>query len=652
MLEHALQYIALGWHILPLHPRDKRPATAHGVKDASTNAADIERWWSEVPFRNIGLACGVSGIVAVDIDPRNGGDQSWADLLDINQDGTLPATLEAETGSGGRHILFKHPGFPVKNRSIAKGVDIKADNGYIVVAPSVHPFGPSYRWLNWGTPIADAPEWLAAMWREPDLPRFAPPRIAVPDDAEERCMKYLEKMDPAVSLAGGHDATFRAACECIRFGLDDAATWRCMEWWNTNKCVPPWTTRELDHKIQDARKAVAKSGRVGIRVEPEPTGFERRVLATPNGAVELSAGVVAGEPYMRRFSDIKPQDIKWLWRDRIPQSKLTIVAGDPGLGKSFLTLDLAARVSTGAPWPDDTLPQEPGDVVLLSAEDNPEDTIWHRLNAAGANMERVYIVEGVVTEAKVSADGAPPVRPMDLAKDVYQLRLAIERCENCKLVIVDPISAYMGKADANSNTEVRGVLQPLVYTAADKGVAVVAVTHLRKGEGPALYRAVGSIGFVATCRVAWSVERDRDDPLGPVRVMKPIKSNVSPDTVGMKYALEGAGKDARVRWLDTAIALSSLVDAPEPNVYDQLAAWFDDFYPDHDWVPVAEFEQMAGPKGQGFAASTVRDMANSGGFKKARRHDRWWVGKRQANLRSIPEPSEEPDLSEVPDLDP
>jgi RecA-family ATPase len=160
---------------------------------------------------------------------------------------------------------------------------------------------------------------------------------------------------------------------------------------------------------------------------------------------------------------------------------------------------MAARVSTGAPWPDTPLELQPvGGVVLLSAEDDPADTIRPRLDAHGADVTRIVLLQSIDRP-----DGTN--RAVDLAVDGPALEAAIDTVPNCRLVVVDPISAYLGGVDSHSNSDVRGMLAQLAELAARRRVAVVAVTHLRKGDGPAMYRAMGSLAFVAAARAAWAI---------------------------------------------------------------------------------------------------------------------------------------------------
>ena len=164
--------------------------------------------------------------------------------------------------------------------------------------------------------------------------------------------------------------------------------------------------------------------------------------------------------------------------------------------------------------------------MLLNAEDDFADTIRPRLDAHYANCERVFCLTSM----------------SDLKRDIGQLRTAIERVENCRLVIVDPVSAYMGQADSHNNSEVRAVLSPLADLAAETRVAVLAVTHLRKGEGAAMYRAMGSLAFVAAARAAWAVCRDKTDPRR--RLMLAVKNNLAADVAdGLAFTIESHGPD-------------------------------------------------------------------------------------------------------------
>jgi putative DNA primase/helicase len=164
MLRAALWYAKQGFPVFPCRARRKEPLTRRGFKDASTERAQIEAWWTTWPNANIGIPTGTPrGLLVLDCDPRNGGPGDRADL--IAQCGEIPSTAEQITGGGGRHVFFHYSGGPVP-KTLAPGIELKGDGGYVIVAPSVHPSGNPYQWDGITGPkallhLAEAPPWLA-----------------------------------------------------------------------------------------------------------------------------------------------------------------------------------------------------------------------------------------------------------------------------------------------------------------------------------------------------------------------------------------------------------------------------------------------------------------------------------------------------------
>ena len=152
------------------------------------------------------------------------------------------------------------------------------------------------------------------------------------------------------------------------------------------------------------------------------------------------------------FSSIEPETVEWVWKDRIPLGKMTILSGDPGLGKSFVCCDLAARVSTGRSFPDGAACTT-GEFIILSCEDDKADTIRPRLDAHKAKLSRVHNL-CVQTD-----DGA--YAQLDLGKHVGQLQQLMQRHPSVRGIVLDPVTAFMGKIDQNSVTEIRRIFGPL-----------------------------------------------------------------------------------------------------------------------------------------------------------------------------------------------
>ena len=156
----AIRYASRGWAVLPCRPSGKEPAIRGGFKAATTEKRAIVAAWTGQSAANVGIATGaMSGLVVLDVDPRNEGDASLAELERIH--GPLPITATVETGGGGRHFYFAAPEGAVRSGVLADGLDIKADGGYVIAPPSVHPDGGVYRWANGPTvPLAPCPEWI------------------------------------------------------------------------------------------------------------------------------------------------------------------------------------------------------------------------------------------------------------------------------------------------------------------------------------------------------------------------------------------------------------------------------------------------------------------------------------------------------------
>lgn len=201
LLTAALEYAAKGWPIFPLKPRDKTPNTPNGFKDATTDAEQIRRWWKLSPAANIGLWC--RDFVVLDVDPRNGGALALEELLTTVADSYDFGTLEAATGGGGSHYVFKAPDFPVTIKEIAPGLDIKAAGGYIVAAPSIHPNGKPYQWVDDQEP-APMPAWLMSLIREKQGEKKGP--VVVP---------------PSISKGAQHDTLFKLAASLRAKGFEE-----------------------------------------------------------------------------------------------------------------------------------------------------------------------------------------------------------------------------------------------------------------------------------------------------------------------------------------------------------------------------------------------------------------------------------------------
>jgi hypothetical protein len=296
------------------------------------------------------------------------------------------------------------------------------------------------------------------------------------------------------------------------------------------------------------QKIAEKTGMIGVHGQDRIQSMMSRAMrgAVSRPTIESSADAnppaeranewpqqrnrATAELVVRRASEIEPEALKWLWPHRIALGKQTIIAGETGLGKSQLTYAITATTTTGGRWPGDEGSAPPGSVIILSAEDDAADTIRPRLDAAGADVSKVYILSAVQVE-----DGKGR-RSFNIQTDLEPLEREIERRGDVRLVVIDPVSSYLGKVDSHRNAELRAVLEPLSDMAARLGVAVLSVTHLSKGSGGAANsRFIGSIAFVATARADYIVARDPND--GERRLFLPTKNNLGPEGTGLGFRI-------------------------------------------------------------------------------------------------------------------
>lgn len=255
-----------------------------------------------------------------------------------------------------------------------------------------------------------------------------------------------------------------------------------------------------------------------------------------------------------RLSTVQAAEVEWLWPGRIPRGMLTLIDGDPGLGKSTLTMDLAARVSRGMAMPDDAGGGEPAGVVILNAEDDLARVIRPRLDAAGADVDRILALE-TIPDGKID-------RPPQLPADIPVIAAAIRQMA-AALVIIDPLMAYLA-SDVNSHRDqdVRLALHPLAKMAEESGAAVLINRHLNKGTGgSAVYRGGGSIGIIGAARSALLVARDPDNP--DKRVLASVKSNVAKLAPSLSFDLSPYQGGLRIGWMgESSHDAESLLAAP------------------------------------------------------------------------------------------
>lgn len=266
----AKRYLARGWSVLPLRPRDKRPLIpwAH-LQNERPSSDDIAEWFRRWPDANIGIVTGeISNLIVLDVDPKHGGDAALERLE--RRYGPLSATVEAATGGGGRHLYFAHPGGLIRNRAgLAQGIDLRGDGGYIVAPPSTHTSGRLYEWVPGRTPdeipLAPLPRWLMAPIQGARIGRsLSDWRQLVREGVTEG------QRNSSVASLTGH---------LLWHGVDSDVALELLLAWNRMRCRPPLEDAEVAQvvasiaKLHDAESAFEQEqiGPGELRSSPEAT---------------------------------------------------------------------------------------------------------------------------------------------------------------------------------------------------------------------------------------------------------------------------------------------------------------------------------------------------------------------------------------------
>lgn len=614
----------------PIQPallaRSLNKARAVG-KDPTTGDADIlRRLWLLIDCD----AMRPAGIAASDAEH----DAALARAIDIDawlHDQRWPAGIYADSGNGG-HLLYRIDQ-PADDGGLIQrcltALAMRFDDPLVRVDCSV--FNPARIWKLYGTLAGKGDADAAAIGRPHRIARIlhAPEGLdvvtadqldALAAHAPQAAVTHAST--PATHRTNGQPFDVADWIRRHRLDVTGPHPWQGTgQRWVFKSC--PWIP---DHTNGSAFIVRWPDGKIGagchhnscqgrdwhaLRELLEPGWRQRKAQSTPAHSTAKTSEARATSahsltsPLLVNLADVTPRAVRWLWRGRIALGKLTLIAGEPGQGKSFLTMDLAARVTTGNPWPDEppgTNSNQPGSVVLLAAEDDLEDTVRTRLDAAGAIVEHVTALQGI----EYRADDAGPAkqRCFNLEHDLPALEHAIDSSPDCRLVIIDPVSEYLGRTDSHKNAEVRGLLAPLRNLAAQRNVAVVVVTHLNKAAGSkAMSRVTGSLAFIAAARAGWLVVADKANPKR--RLLLPIKNNLAEDVGGLAYSII----DGALAWERGSVSLSAddaLADEPRKDGHterDDAADWLRELLADG---PMPQRDVAEAAKANGISSATLR----------------------------------------------
>lgn len=313
---------------------------------------------------------------------------------------------------------------------------------------------------------------------------------------------------------------------------------------------------------------------------------------------------------MIRMSEVQQTEVDWLWHPYIPFGKLTIIQGNPGEGKTFFAMQLAAACTNRKFLPQ-MEPFEPFNMIFQTAEDGLGDTVKPRLLSAEADLERVLVIDDTDN-------------PLTLADE--RIENAI-RENNARLVIIDPLQAFLGaNVDMNRANEVRPIFRRLAEVAQSTNCAIVMIGHLNKASGSkSTYRGLGSIDITAVVRSLLFIGKVRTDPT--TRVIVHEKSSLAPPGQSLAFSL---GDEKGFRWIGAYdISAEDLLAGGEGNKtelkQEQAVKLIEEFLSEGRKVSIAEINKEATERG--ISERTVRLARNSMGDKIAseRQGKDWWI---------------------------
>ena len=326
----------------------------------------------------------------------------------------------------------------------------------------------------------------------------------------------------------------------------------------------------------------------------------------------------------RKAHLIQTRRVGWLWPGVMAFGMPTGLVGEPGIAKTFVAVDTVARVTQGLDFPlygeQDRSPSGPGSVVYISSEGVPDQILVPRLIAAGADLERVEIIEGIT-------DKHGDFEILDVSQHLPALARRMKNEPDIKLLVIDPLASHLSpKVNMNSSLEMRAAMDCISRFAEETGCAVLVVMHLNKDDRKAaIHRAAGSGQIMAAVKSAWAVVKKPDDENDNRRYFGPVKSNLAPFKRSMSFEI----RDTPIVFSDgTSGNIGRVVWNLEPEDFDLQAAISPGAFELKSKVGAAvtflRSKLAAGPR----LARELHDEAAAQGINK----DRLWEAKRKEGI--------------------
>lgn len=542
----AVGELELGFAAFALRANAKIPVTEHGFKNATTKPEWIATQLEAPGAGNYGITWPESSdrvVVIFDLDNgADGRERPWQDrLLDlIRRIGPLPATKATTTPSGGRHAFYRWPKHvPIPDGDELFGFTVRWPGRGYVVGPGSTIDGVTYL-EGPEHAIADLPpQWVAAAIAERSAPRADGSTLTVTGAF----------VLPDIIPSGRRYATVRDyVASRYNSGLTESELWDLVR----TQVAPRFAVPKSETDLRgDFARVIAK--------------IAQRLGPPRHGAPAIPVGPLEDAP----LTEFASQPIDWLWPAWLPRGVVTLMDGNPGVSKSTLVADLAARITIGGEWPDGTSVGDVGRVMWITTEDDPGRVLRPRIEAAGGDASLVRFVKSEV----VFPSGAGAFKELVVQRASEPLGLA--------LVILDPLFSHIeASVRTIADAEMRkGVMNPLGDAAQAADVAILVVRHFNKDrQADALNRGAGSLGgIVGAARALWTVAVDAEDETGETKAVGVAKLNYAKPQPPLRYRVVDrlppgwvTGSVSGIEWLGAASVSITTMMAEGSSVGDAV----------------------------------------------------------------------------------
>lgn len=548
--EAAMLYAKLGVPVFRVGADKKPLAGSNGFYDATTDVATIEKWWAEKPEANIAIPTGnVSGIVVIDFDCKKGM-PGMEKLKEWELEHGPLKTRTQHTPSGGVQKLYEMPQHNIRNSAslLAKGVDVRGNGGYICTAPSVVN-GNSYYYDDPFAPIEPLPDWLLSLLLT----------------KEQEKPSVDTNLDGEPIYDGQRDwELYRIGCSLRSQGWSYDEIEAHLEMVNAKRCIPPIEEWQVHEKAKQACKH-----KKGNQRSSGELWLAEQMANDPSWLPEYYRAQVQAEqpipktkfkPVLMWACEVKAEEVSWVWHPYMPAGRITMLDGDPGLGKSFLMLAVAAKLTNGELMYDNGHPK-PRNVIYMSAEDST-GLLKSRFERLHGDATRLCFLP-FASDGKL--EKCIDLRDIDLLEEVITE-------VNPALIVVDPIQAYIGAdVDIHRTNTVRQVMHGLSRLAEKHDAAIVPLRHRTKAnQNRSGLSGIGSIDFNAAARSVLLVGADPDNK--DERVMIHTKSSYARlgEPQGFSITADEYGKPD-FKWTGVSKLTEASIDAKEeePNKLEE-----------------------------------------------------------------------------------